>query len=244
MADRDDVSTSATTRRAWASTVTIAVVGVALIESSPARRTVHTREHATCRCDADARMRCNGSLQRADARRSLVRIRRERPYDDLVGRLAGLVALALTACRVLDDGHCANADGDATCSARGAGLDHCDRCVARNDGCVAEPPTPECAVDGTDTGSASTSTDGSTTTVADVDSSTTTTSSTETTSDSTTASESSETSESSGASSESTSADESSSTTQGEPPCLAPTSPCEADAECCSETCTGLGLCL
>jgi hypothetical protein len=217
---------------------------VALIESSPARRTVHTREHATCRCDADAKMRCNGSLQRADARRSLVRIRRERPYDDLVGRLAGLVALALTACRVLDDGHCANADGDATCSARGAGLDHCDRCVAKNDGCVAEPPSaPECVVDGTDTSSAAASTDGTTAPIddADVDSSTTTTSSTETTIDPTTTSE---TTESSGASSASTGTDESSSTTQDEPPCLGPTSPCEADAECCSETCTGLGLCL
>jgi hypothetical protein len=162
-----------------------------------------------------------------------------------VGRFAGLVALALTACRVLDDGHCANADGDATCSARGAGLDHCDRCVAKNDGCVAEPPSaPECAVDGTGTGAAST--DGTTATVddTDVDSSTTTTSSTETTSDPTIASESSETSESSGTSSESTSAGESSSTTQGEPPCLGPTAPCEADAECCSESCTGLGVCL
>jgi hypothetical protein len=179
-----------------------------------------------------------------------VRIRRERPYDDLVGRFAGLVALALTACRVLDDGHCANADGDATCSARGAGLDHCDRCVAKNDGCVAEPPSaPECAVDGTDTSTAAPSSDGTTAPIddADVDSSTTTTSSTETTSDPTIASESSETSEtseSSGVSSESTSGDGSSSTTQGEPPCLGPTSPCEADAECCSETCTGLGLCL
>jgi hypothetical protein len=59
-----------------------------------------------------------------------------------------LAALALTACRVLDEDHCANLAGDATCRDRGGGLDHCDRCEAANDGCVAAPSSdPACAVD-------------------------------------------------------------------------------------------------
>lgn len=206
-------------------------------------------------------------------------------YDDLVRRFAGLVAVALTACRVLDDGHCANAGGDATCRARGVGLDHCDRCVAHDDGCVAEPPsTPGCAVAGMESTSVAESGDDSGTVPADASTTTTATTTTTTTTE--------DASTTSAASSSTTDGDASSSTSPPGPtcgdgvvegdeacdgaalagqdcaglpefaggtlacgasceldtractPCLGATAPCGSDTECCSESCSGLGLCL
>lgn len=63
----------------------------------------------------------------------------------------------LVGCVRLDDSHCANRDGDASCAERGDALVVCSACVASNDGCVAGPIAPECHAVGTTGGSESAS---------------------------------------------------------------------------------------
>lgn len=170
-------------------------------------------------------------------------------------RLVAFVLPALAACRVLDEEHCANLAGDATCRERGAGLDYCDRCVAARDGCVASPPAdPGCTVEtsgeGTSDPTSPTATVGETS--AAMDATTTTavgdpsTSSAETTDmgstslESTTDIGSTSLDTTTDATATGASSDE---TTEGSS-CLGLGSVCRAAAECCSETCSALGLCI
>jgi hypothetical protein len=160
-----------------------------------------------------------------------------------VRRLLAVVVPALTACRVLDEHHCANLAGDATCRGQGAGLEYCNRCVAAHDGCVAAPPEPECGEEPTAAG---------TTEVADA---TTTTSSTGTSEplDTTTthamdASTSSEASTDAGSTSSESSSDATTTAQTSDETtdatCQDTASSCRSDAECCSESCSALGVCL
>lgn len=50
-------------------------------------------------------------------------------------------AALVGACSQPNQNHCANLDGDATCNTRSVDTPYCSRCVAENDGCVAEPVT-------------------------------------------------------------------------------------------------------
>jgi hypothetical protein len=56
-----------------------------------------------------------------------------------MGVLAGLV-LAAGGCRQLNESHCGNQQGNATCEQRDMTTPFCDRCEAANDGCVAAQP--------------------------------------------------------------------------------------------------------
>jgi hypothetical protein len=204
--------------------------------------------------------------------------------------IAGILAFAATACRVLDADHCANAGGDATCRERSEELGYCDRCVGANDGCVATPPAdPNCG----DAESSTSTTDAVTTipptssqaddaeSSPDVDTSigevTTTSSGSEsgTSASTTTAASTSSTTESTGGpecgdgivegdeacdgarlggldcagmpeygGGTLACADDCALDTSGCTACLGATSPCDADEECCSENCSGLGVCL
>jgi hypothetical protein len=61
----------------------------------------------------------------------------------IVAALAGL--WLASACRQLNESHCGNQDGSATCMLRDGTLPYCNLCVAENDGCVASPSDePEC----------------------------------------------------------------------------------------------------
>lgn len=53
-------------------------------------------------------------------------------------------ATVVGACSVANPNHCANLDGHATCAARSGLYPYCSRCVADNDGCVAEPLADAC----------------------------------------------------------------------------------------------------
>jgi hypothetical protein len=48
-------------------------------------------------------------------------------------------------CERLNQAHCGNREGDATCAERGDGLAHCSVCRVENDGCGAFDPEPGCA---------------------------------------------------------------------------------------------------
>jgi hypothetical protein len=56
---------------------------------------------------------------------------------------AALLALS-SACSVVNNDHCGNNDGDATCRLRDPARPHCSVCVADNNGCLAAPPTADC----------------------------------------------------------------------------------------------------
>ena len=56
---------------------------------------------------------------------------------------AALLALS-SACSVVNNDHCGNNDGDATCRLRDPARPHCSVCVADNDGCLAAPPPADC----------------------------------------------------------------------------------------------------
>lgn len=74
------------------------------------------------------------------------------------GRHASIGTLALVllvGCVRLDESHCANRNGDASCAERGDALAVCSECVASHDGCVAGPIAPECHAAGTTDGSES-----------------------------------------------------------------------------------------
>lgn len=79
----------------------------------------------------------------------------------IIGAVLGL-ALTGGGCTQLNASHCGNQAGDATCELRDATMRFCDRCVAANDGCVAELPSdPACGFGESSTGAepeASTST--------------------------------------------------------------------------------------
>jgi hypothetical protein len=55
--------------------------------------------------------------------------------------LAGVCAGWAVACTAVNEAHCGNHSGHATCRARSETLPHCDLCVASNDGCVAQAPS-------------------------------------------------------------------------------------------------------
>jgi hypothetical protein len=57
---------------------------------------------------------------------------------------AAIVAVLIVGCVRLDESHCANQDGDATCAERDPAQAFCSACTATNDGCVAESVAPEC----------------------------------------------------------------------------------------------------
>jgi hypothetical protein len=64
---------------------------------------------------------------------------------------AALWCSFVTACVRLDESHCANLDGDATCAERDAALPYCSMCTAKHDGCTMETVTPACTpAEGTD----------------------------------------------------------------------------------------------
>lgn len=165
-----------------------------------------------------------------------------------------VVVPALVACRVLDERHCSNSGGDATCREAGTGLEYCDRCVAAHDGCVAAPPVdPQCADEPTTGGT----TDATTTTThvaetTDPTDATTThggnasTSSAETTNAGSTSLDGTTDvgSTSLDATTDTTATGASSDETTDGPSCQGIGSICRADAECCSETCSALGLCV
>jgi hypothetical protein len=55
-----------------------------------------------------------------------------------------MFAAAVGACSVANPNHCANLEGHATCAARSGLYPYCSRCVADNDGCVAQPQVDAC----------------------------------------------------------------------------------------------------
>jgi hypothetical protein len=74
-------------------------------------------------------------------------------------------AALVGACSQPNQNHCANLDGDATCNTRSVDTPYCSRCVAENDGCVAEPVTDEtCEVGSTSVAPATSSTSPTTST--------------------------------------------------------------------------------
>jgi hypothetical protein len=77
-----------------------------------------------------------------------------RRRDASVGTLC---ILLLAGCVRLDQSHCANREGDATCAERGDALAVCSECVADNDGCVAGPVEPDCIAAASTGGSSSAS---------------------------------------------------------------------------------------
>jgi hypothetical protein len=96
-----------------------------------------------------------------------------------------LVLAAVTgACSVANPNHCANLDGHATCAARDVAAPYCNRCLADNNGCVAEPVADDAcdagstSLPGTSTTDPTTSTTSSTgnTTASDTSTSTPSTS--------------------------------------------------------------------
>jgi hypothetical protein len=58
-----------------------------------------------------------------------------RPLTAILFVLAAIAG----ACSVANPSHCANQDGHATCAERDPAAPYCNRCVAADDGCVAEP---------------------------------------------------------------------------------------------------------
>ncbi len=62
-------------------------------------------------------------------------------------RIFSTIVLCITAstgCIRLNQDHCGNQEGSATCQERGGETLYCSVCVSDNDGCVAVEPTPEC----------------------------------------------------------------------------------------------------
>jgi hypothetical protein len=55
----------------------------------------------------------------------------------------GALLIELSGCTIVNPDHCGNQSGHATCQERAEGLPYCNRCVAANDGCVAEPPSDD-----------------------------------------------------------------------------------------------------
>jgi hypothetical protein len=77
-------------------------------------------------------------------------------------------AAVVGACSVANPNHCANLEGDATCKALDVDTPYCSKCVADNNGCVAEALDAACEAGSTSvattTSSPTTSTTGATTT--------------------------------------------------------------------------------
>jgi hypothetical protein len=55
-----------------------------------------------------------------------------------------LALVALPACSVVNNDHCANLEGDATCRERDAAAPYCSLCLPDNNGCFAEAPADAC----------------------------------------------------------------------------------------------------
>lgn len=62
----------------------------------------------------------------------------------LLTAISFVFATVVGACSVANPNHCANLDGHATCAARSGLYPYCSRCVAENDGCVAQPLDDAC----------------------------------------------------------------------------------------------------
>lgn len=62
----------------------------------------------------------------------------------LLTAISFMFAAAVGACSVANPNHCANLEGNATCAARGGLYPYCSKCVAENDGCVAQPQGDAC----------------------------------------------------------------------------------------------------
>src|SRR5688500_10312567 len=61
----------------------------------------------------------------------------------------GLALVCTLGCRVVNENHCANLDGDSTCRVRDETRPFCSACTAEHDGCVeAAVAEPECSFDG------------------------------------------------------------------------------------------------
>jgi hypothetical protein len=81
--------------------------------------------------------------------------------------MLGIAWVCSFGCRVVNESHCANLEGDSTCRVRDEARPFCSACTAEHDGCVDTPVVePECSFDGSSsTSTGATASTSSTTTL-------------------------------------------------------------------------------
>lgn len=153
-------------------------------------------------------------------------------------------AAVVGACSVANPNHCANLEGHATCAARGELFPYCSKCVADNDGCVAEPLDDACdAGESSAPGSTTTPTTGDPPPSSTSSASSSSTSGTTTTGSSEGQTGTTDTSEATSESTSTTTAESTSSTTAGSTDDTAAPEPmCGDDIQELPEICDGADL--